>query len=291
MENKIHNLPPHKRFNFPVTCCLPAKKRKETRDPPPIPTNLETIAAGNTVCLPAKKRILALHPNVFPDKPSSSIDLNIEYDPESDDGNIPVNEIEDVNEDGVVCAVCQSTDGDPSDPIVFCDGCNLMVHTTCYGYPLTNVVPEGDWFCSQCQITDQNKGLSLSCCLCSVNGGALKPTNDCRWAHIVCALFVPEVYFCDPEGREGIDCSKIPARRWGNECYVCKKMDGCVLDCSEEKCCLRFHVTCGLKEDLCIEYKEGKNRSAIVVGFCKSHTDLWKKQQVTGKFKIVARNE
>ncbi|KAL8237968.1 hypothetical protein R6Q59_019049 [Mikania micrantha] len=230
MENKIHNLPPHKRFNFPATSCLPAKKRKETRDPPPIPTNLETIAA--------------------------------------DDGNIRVNEIEDEDEDGVVCAVCQSTDGDPSDPIVFCDGCNLMVHTTCYGYPLTNVVPDGDWFCSQCQITDQNKGLSLSFILLSVF-----------------------VYFCDPEGREGIDCSKIPARRWGNECYVCKKMDGCVLDCSEEKCCLRFHVTCGLKEDLCIEYKEGKNRSAIVAGFCKSHTDLWKKQQVTGKFKIVARNE
>ncbi|KAI3809635.1 hypothetical protein L1987_19231 [Smallanthus sonchifolius] len=276
MENNFHGLPPHKRFRlmhqdftFPASSCLPAKKRKDTRDPPPIPTNLESTT---TICLPAKKRICALHPNV---------DLNLEYDPKS--------ETEEIDEDGVVCAVCQSTDGDPLDPIVFCDGCDLTVHTTCYGNPLTKGVPEGDWFCSQCEFDDKKK--SLTCCLCGINGGAVKLTNDGRWTHIVCALFIPEVFFGDPVGREGIDCSKVVGRRWGGRCYVCKGSKGCVLDCSEEKCGLRFHVTCGLKEDLCIEYKEGRSRGAIVAGFCKTHTDLWMKQQATGKFKIVARNE
>lgn len=105
----------------------------------------------------------------------------------------------------------------------------------------------------------------------------MKPTNDGQWAHVVCALFVPEVFFEDPEGREGIDCSKVAPRRWEGKCYVCDSGKGCVLDCSELKCHLGFHVTCGLKEDLCLEYKEGKRTGAIVAGFCKDHTELWKK--------------
>ncbi|KAK2987316.1 hypothetical protein RJ640_006404 [Escallonia rubra] len=44
-------------------------------------------------------------------------------------------------------------------------------------------------------------------------------------------------------------------------------------------------------EELCIEYREGRKKGVIVAGFCKSHTDLWDKQQQTGKFKIVARDE
>ncbi|OMO92625.1 Zinc finger, PHD-type [Corchorus olitorius] len=197
-------------------------------------------------------------------------------------------------EDGILCDICKSTDGDPTDPIVFCDGCDLMVHSTCYGNPLIKEIPEGDWFCSLCLASKSEKNTGdnkpLSCCLCPTKGGAMKPTNDGRWAHLVCAVLVPEVFFEDPEGRERIDCSKIPEKRWKGKCYVCRSRSGCVIECSEPKCGLEFHVTCGLKEDLCIEYKEGK-KGAVVAGFCKCHTELWKKQQQTGKFKIVARDE
>ncbi|XP_057966877.1 uncharacterized protein LOC131157043 [Malania oleifera] len=203
-------------------------------------------------------------------------------------------EEEEQEDDGIECAVCQSTDGDPSDPIVLCDGCDLMVHAICYGDPLVKGIPEGDWFCSQClfsQSPQSEKDKVLSCCLCPAKGGALKPTRDGRWAHLMCALLVPEVFFLDPEGREGIDCSRVPPRRWERICYVCNSAGGCAIDCSHAKCPLAFHVTCGFKEELCIEYREGKNNGAIVAGFCKDHTELWKKQQKTGKFKIVAREE
>ncbi|OAY54475.1 bromodomain-containing protein 1 [Manihot esculenta] len=215
---------------------------------------------------------------------------------EEKDGNIEHEEEEEEEEDdddGILCAICQSTDGDPTDPIVFCDGCDLMVHTTCYGNPLIKGIPEGEWFCTQClasQSDKQNK--AFSCCLCPTTGGAMKPTKDGFWAHVVCALLVPEVFFEDPDGREGINCTKVPKRRWKGKCYVCKSRKGCVIQCSEPKCPLAFHVTCGLNEDLCIEYREGKRKAeTIVAGFCKSHTELWKKQQRTGKFKIVAREE
>ncbi|KAK6154248.1 hypothetical protein DH2020_008496 [Rehmannia glutinosa] len=327
MESKFHNLPPLKRFklmqqakqndpsnknpehieNSMTPLCLPAKKRKECRDSPPLPP---ISAATTTFCLPAKKRIWAVHP----------FDLNLEYElpfdankqkipsedlekkspevhiqegeinngGENSDSETKENGVNEDDDDGIVCSICGSTDGDPTDPIVLCDGCDLMAHTTCYGHPFTNGIPEGDWFCAQCL---ESKSTKISCCLCPVGGGALKPTTDGRWAHLVCAIYVPEVFFVDPEGREGIDCSKVLKRRWEKKCYVCESKKGCVIDCSEPKCPLAFHVSCGLKEELCIDYREGKNKGAVVAAFCRAHTDLWKKQEQTGKFKIVARDE
>ncbi|KDP47178.1 hypothetical protein JCGZ_25687 [Jatropha curcas] len=322
MDPKFQSLPPLKRFrllqqqhqleenkeNQPISLQLPAKKRKESRHPLlPEPTT-------TSYCLPAKKRVWALQPadlisgNPFEYKASPSSDdisANIQsreaqrpVEPEEDDvcPNIQSTEaqqkVEEEEDDGILCAICGSTDGDPTDPIVFCDGCDLMVHTVCYGNPLIKCVPEGDWFCSQCldsKAYKKNKA-SPSCCLCPTKGGAMKPTTDGLWSHIVCAVFVPEAFFEDPDGRDGINCSNVPKKRWEDKCYLCKSRKGCVIECSEPKCPLAFHITCGLNEDLCIEYKQGK-KEAIVAGFCKTHTELWKKQQQTGKFKIVAREE
>ncbi|XP_010272664.1 PREDICTED: protein Jade-1 [Nelumbo nucifera] len=353
MGNCFHDLPPLKRFKLlqqqedesPSSFHLPAKKRKESWDPPPNPTT------STTYCLPAKKRVCALQPVLLtPQKPISSFDLNVEYEPSPEkspklkkqmnspsktgidseekqaneenqepnegtqygtDESIPLSqcsegeasepeagkdeskEVDD--DDGIVCDVCQSTDGDPSDPIVLCDGCDVMVHATCYGDPLIRGIPEGDWFCARCQASSRSRKVKANddfcCCLCPVKGGAVKPTRDGQWGHILCALLVPEVFFRDPKGREGIDCSRVPRRRWEEVCYICNSATGCAIECSEPKCSLAFHVSCGLKEDLCIEYKEARTTGAIVAGFCKAHTALWKKQQQTGKFKIVARQE
>ncbi|XP_028755393.1 protein Jade-1-like isoform X2 [Neltuma alba] len=298
---------------------LPAKKRKESRDSTFLSDSAVSVCV-NTYSLPAKKRVWALQPDFGSDVGVSSIDLNVEYKPsieeevksiddEANDTEIPPvansldveneneNEIqntEDVDEDdedGIVCAVCQSTDGDPSDPIVLCDGCDLMVHAACYGNPLVKGIPEGDWFCETCRVSSSSETKNddennISCCLCPAKEGAMKPTVDDRWAHIVCALLVPEVFFKDPEGREGIDCSKVPKKRWSEKCYICESSNGCAIVCSEIKCPLAFHVTCGLKEDLSIEYREGKKSTTIVAGFCRGHTELWRK--LSGKYKIVA---
>ncbi|XP_009625501.1 uncharacterized protein LOC107775824 [Nicotiana tabacum] len=311
MGGKLQFLPPAKRFmlmqqqeqhidNASVSFSqLPAKKRKFS---PEKTTSFSDSTNVTTLCLPAKKRVWAFHP----------FDLNVEYNPissfddEAKEEKLPKETLisqaditlqqddngDDDNEDGIICAICESTDGDPTDPIVLCDGCDLMVHTTCYGHPFTKGIPEGDWFCAQCLASKTESPKPITCYLCPETSGALKPTvNEGKWAHVVCALFVPEVFFVDPEGREGIDFSKVPKRRWEQKCYICKSRNGCAIDCSEPKCPLSFHVTCGLKNELCIEYTEGKNKGAVVAGFCRSHTELWKKQQQTGKFKIVPRDE
>ncbi|XP_057458148.1 uncharacterized protein LOC130748916 isoform X2 [Lotus japonicus] len=185
-------------------------------------------------------------------------------------------------EDGILCCVCQSTDGDAEDPIVFCDGCDLMVHASCYGNPLSTSIPDGDWFCERCRFGDQNS----ECQLCPVKEGAMKRTTEGMWAHVVCALIVPEVFFADPEGRDGIDCSRVPKKRWSEKCYVCGCGGGCAVVCSEPKCGLAFHASCAMKEELCIEYKQDRKGATIVAGFCKTHSLLWEK--LSGKYKIVA---
>ncbi|XP_020573998.1 protein Jade-1 [Phalaenopsis equestris] len=282
MKGNLHDLPPSKRFKLfhqnqhqdafliesPISPkFLPAKKRLDSHHP------------LTSICLPAKKRIWGPNP-LFPlHEHDKSCNLQ------------PYTEIEEEEDDGVVCSVCQGTDGEPADPIVFCDGCELMVHASCYGSPLIHSIPEGDWFCLRCQRKGEEEKWDFDCLLCPKKGGAVKPMEDKRqWAHILCGLLVPEVFFRDPVGREGIDCSGVPEKRWGIDCYICGVNRGCGIECSESKCGLGFHVSCGLEKGLSIEYKEGKG-VGIVAGFCEEHTQLWKKQELTGKYKIVPREK
>ena len=94
------------------------------------------------------------------------------------------------DDDEGACDVCRSADAKPSDPIVYCDGCDIPVHADCYGNPLSHGIPEGDWFCDQCQ---SKRPDSRSCSLCPRSGGVMKMTTDGNWAHLSCAVFVPEV--------------------------------------------------------------------------------------------------
>ncbi|KAL4279109.1 hypothetical protein GQ457_03G024820 [Hibiscus cannabinus] len=277
--------------------CMKTRQDEENKENE-IPVAVKTpLPKSPKRCIPdVKKEVLKENKKTQSEKSHKKC-INISREEEDKENEIPTSEEtsreEEEEEDGILCDICKSTDGDPKDPIVFCDGCDLMVHSTCYGNPLIKQIPEGDWFCNLCLASKPEKtknGNPFSCCLCPTKVGAMKPTTvDGKWAHLVCALLVPEVFFEDPEGRERIDCSRVPEKRWKGKCYVCKTRKGCVMECSEPKCGLEFHVTCGLSEDLCIEYKEGK-KGAVVAGFCKSHTELWKKQQQTGKFKIVARD-
>jgi hypothetical protein len=83
-----------------------------------------------------------------------------------------------------------------------------------------------------------------------------------------------QVFFHSAEAREPINCSHVPSRRWKSVCSVCKSTGGACVECTETGCQSTFHISCGLKEDLAIDYRDSRS-GAVVISFCKLHTPTW----------------
>jgi hypothetical protein len=135
----------------------------------------------------------------------------------------------------------------------------MCVHQACYGI---EYIPQGSWLCAPCDFGGPQ--FRPECVLCpNSNVGAMKATKNYRhWAHVSCALWIPEVGFGDPIKIEPIiNLNKIPPAKWQLTCSLCKEKRGCCLQCAEKKCHLAFHVTCAFKFNL--EMKQHQSDRAV----------------------------
>ncbi|CAN8006366.1 unnamed protein product [Ixodes hexagonus] len=179
-------------------------------------------------------------------------------------------------DEDVVCDVCRSPDSEEGNEMVFCDQCDLCVHQACYG--ITRI-PEGSWVCRTCAL-----GVRPPCELCPARGGAMKSTRSGhKWAHVSCALWVPEVSIGCVEKMEPITkISEIPASRWALTCCLCRERMGACIQCSVKACKRAYHVTCAFENSLEMKAIIDDNAEGGVKlrSFCPKHSKKTHRKEV-----------
>ncbi|XP_006906962.1 protein Jade-3 [Pteropus alecto] len=169
-------------------------------------------------------------------------------------------------DEDVICDVCRSPDSEEGNDMVFCDKCNICVHQACYGILK---VPEGSWLCRSCVL-----GIRPQCVLCPKKGGAMKATKTgTKWAHVSCALWIPEVSIGCPERMEPITkISHIPPSRWALVCSLCKLKTGACIQCSVKSCITAFHVTCAFEHSLEMKTILDEGDEVKFKSYCLKHS-------------------
>nr|XP_057921356.1 protein AF-17-like isoform X2 [Doryrhamphus excisus] len=180
------------------------------------------------------------------------------------------------------CCVCSDERGWAENPLVYCDGhgCNVAVHQACYGIVQ---VPTGPWFCRKCE--SQERAARVRCELCPHKDGALKRTDSGGWAHVVCALYIPEVQFANVLTMEPIILQFVPHERYMKTCYICedhgresKAACGACMACNRQGCRQAFHVTCAQMAGLLCEEEGPEADNVKYCGYCKHHYNKMQKK-------------
>ncbi|XP_073951138.1 coiled coil domain containing protein Alhambra isoform X1 [Choristoneura fumiferana] len=179
------------------------------------------------------------------------------------------------------CCVCSDERGWPDNPLVYCDGngCTVAVHQACYGIV---TVPTGPWYCRKCE-SPETKG-KVRCELCPSKSGALKRSDTGGWAHVVCALYIPEVRFGNVTSMEPIVLRLIPPERYNKNCYICQESGkthranaGACMQCNKSGCKQQFHVTCAQSLGLLCEEAGNYLDNVKYCGYCQHHYSKLKK--------------
>ncbi|KAI0675865.1 hypothetical protein C8Q78DRAFT_353648 [Trametes maxima] len=158
------------------------------------------------------------------------------------------------------CVACQRNG--PVGKVLRCKQCQFRVHAGACGVNPDPATVES-WVCDLCQ---NEKSLEASlmpdCLLCPRMRRdpkkkliypppdsylrACKPTEGQAWVHVLCSVFIPEINYSDAARLRLVEgVSAIPPYRWQNNCTLCDREDGAVIQCSE--CPAEFHVSCAWK--------------------------------------------
>ncbi|KAG2313522.1 hypothetical protein Bca52824_025079 [Brassica carinata] len=164
--------------------------------------------------------------------------------------------------------------------LIVCTSCKATVHRKCYG-----VVEDTDesWLCSWCELENGRSDSERPCSLCPKKGGVLKPVlsktengGPPEFAHLYCALWMPEVYIEDLSKMEPIlNLPGIKETRRKLLCNLCKVKSGACIRCCNATCRASFHPICAREAGNRLEIW-GKHGCDTVElrAFCSKHSDI-----------------
>ncbi|KAM7159432.1 protein AF-10 isoform 6-T7 [Molossus nigricans] len=216
------------------------------------------------------------------------------------------------------CCVCSDERGWAENPLVYCDGhgCSVAVHQACYGIVQVPTGPWFCRKCEsqeraarvRCELcphkdgalkrTDNGVGWSIIpthrwlvrfLIRARTQVAGLIPGQDMYrrqlidvflsgWAHVVCALYIPEVQFANVSTMEPIVLQSVPHDRYNKTCYICdeqgresKAATGACMTCNKHGCRQAFHVTCAQFAGLLCEEEGNGADNVQYCGYCKYH--------------------
>ncbi|XP_042059184.1 histone-lysine N-methyltransferase ATX2-like isoform X2 [Salvia splendens] len=197
------------------------------------------------------------------------------------------------------CNVCHMDEEYENNLFLQCDKCRMMVHARCYG----ELEPSGGvlWLCNLCR---PGAPVSPLCCLCPVVGGAMKPTADGHWAHLACAIWIPETCLSDIKKMEPIDgIDRINKDRWKLICSICHVSYGACIQCTDFNCCVAFHPLCARAAGFCLEPEDmdrvhaappdedEEDQSIQLLSFCQKHRPKSNENMLSDKRVVQKEDE
>eukprot|EP00108_Taenia_solium_P005701 TsM_000160900 transcript=TsM_000160900 gene=TsM_000160900 len=179
------------------------------------------------------------------------------------------------------CMLCLKKQSNQSDEIIECDACKIIVHEDCHKV-YDDVFPSSSasssdtdpWFCEPCLAGVENP----HCELCPNLGGVFKRTDNNRWVHLLCALYIQGVAFNYADSLSEVTLTELSAKEWSSkECALCEEKffawTGVCINCDAGLCKNYFHVTCAQREGLLAEPAYEDNPTDPFFAQCRQHTD------------------
>ncbi|CAN8247651.1 unnamed protein product [Cochlearia groenlandica] len=240
----------------------------------------ELTGSGTDMFGLSNPEVIKLVQGLSKSRPSSSVDMckySLGRNQDYPTGYRPVRvDCKDLDK----CNVCHADEEYENNLFLQCDKCRIMVHAGCYGElePCDGAL----WLCNLCR--PGAPVIPPRCCLCPVVGGIMKPTTDGRWAHLACAMWIPETCLSDVKKMEPVDgVNKVSKDRWKLLCTICAVSYGACIQCSNHSCRVAYHPLCARAVGLCVELvKEDRNvllpiededgdQCIRMLSFCKRH--------------------
>ncbi len=97
-----------------------------------------------------------------------------------------------------------------------------------------------------------------------------------EWAHIACALLLPETNFGDSEKVEPVlQINLVDPLRWKLNCNICQLPEaGACMQCAYPRCRESMHVLCAYSKRRVKLFIQGKSTEVKLSVFCARHVDL-----------------